>query len=76
MLDRATPDERQTPVDAYFLALVLSELGDKDRALAALEQAYQGRTALMAVLKIDPRIDGLRDDRRFADLLRRMNFPP
>ena len=63
------------PVSSYFLAPVLGEIGEKDGAFAALERAYRGRTALMAVLKVDPRIDSLRDDPRFQDLLLRMNFP-
>jgi hypothetical protein len=63
------------PTGNYFGAMVLCQLGEKDRAFALLEQAYQGRSSFMSVLKVDPRINPLRDDPRFQDLLRRMNFP-
>ena len=75
LLQQTATEQRGRPTDAYFLAMVLGELGEKDRAFALLEQAYQGRSAMMSVLKIEPRIDGLRDDPRFEALLRRMNFP-
>jgi serine/threonine-protein kinase len=75
VLEQSPNEERRTPYDAYFLAIVLGELGEKDRAFFALEQAYQGRTPLMSLLKVDPRIDALRDDPRFQQLLQRMNFP-
>lgn len=46
-------------------------LGDKDRAFAWLEKAYQERANLMAYLKVSPMVDSLRSDPRFDDLLRR-----
>jgi tetratricopeptide (TPR) repeat protein len=66
---------RQLSKMSYILACVLGEMGEKDRAFAMLEQAYRARTPFMSVLKVDPRMDSLRDDPRFQDLLRRMNFP-
>jgi serine/threonine-protein kinase len=74
-LNEAPTEFRETPHAQYFLALVLGEMGEKDRAFAALERAYRDRAVTMSVVKVDPRIDGLRDDPRFQDLLRRMNFP-
>jgi hypothetical protein len=40
-----------------------------------LERGYKERLWLMCVLKTEPTFDTLRDDPRFQDLLRRMNFP-
>jgi TolB-like protein/Flp pilus assembly protein TadD len=56
-------------------ALVYAGLGDWDQAFAWLEQAYEQRDASLAWVKVAPESDALRSDRRFADLLRRMNFP-
>jgi TolB-like protein/Tfp pilus assembly protein PilF len=64
-----------TSSNPYFHAVALGELSEKERALNLLEQAYQMRDPLMSVLKIDPRIDALREEPRFQELLRRMNFP-
>nr|NIO56026.1 tetratricopeptide repeat protein [Candidatus Latescibacterota bacterium] len=53
-----------------------AQLGDKDQAFAWMEKAYEKDGARkMFLLKVNPSWDPLRDDPRFADLLRRMNFP-
>ncbi|UCG88060.1 MAG: protein kinase [Gemmatimonadota bacterium] len=75
IIDQIPPEEREKPINSYFLAPILGEIGEKDRAFDALERAYRGRTPLMAVLKVDPRLDSLREDLRFQGLLQRMNFP-
>ena len=54
---------------------VYAQLGDRDRAFAALNRAWEIRDAGMTRLKTDPYIDPLRSDPRFADLIHRMNFP-
>jgi len=56
-------------------ALVYAGLGEWDQAFAWLEQAYEQRDASLAWVKVAPESDALRSDRRFADLLRRMNSP-
>jgi TolB-like protein/DNA-binding winged helix-turn-helix (wHTH) protein len=50
-------------------------LGDKDRAFAWLEKAYQQKTHGMPFLKQDPTWDDIRSDPRFADLERRIGIP-
>jgi adenylate cyclase len=78
---RAVYDElrvraRRAYVPAYDIALVCAGLGWKDQALEYLSQAYQERSGWMTYLKVDPRLDPLRSDARFADLLRRVRLTP
>ena len=56
------------------LAFAYAALGDKDRALEWPEKGIERRD-FMVFIKVDPKLDPLRSDPRFAALLRRMNFP-
>jgi hypothetical protein len=59
-----------------MIATVYAGLGEKNKAFEYLEKAYQERSSdLPYFLKADLRIDSLRSDPRFQDLMRRMNFP-
>jgi tetratricopeptide (TPR) repeat protein len=49
-------------------------LGDKDKVFWWLEKAYAERDEGLMWLKIDPIYDDVRNDPRFADLLRRVNL--
>jgi hypothetical protein len=40
-----------------------------------LEKGYEQRSASMPYLTVDPFWYGMRSDRRYADLLRRMGLP-
>ena len=60
---------------AFYFAIAHVGLGDKAKAIAALEQAYEERTGAMVYLRVEPFWDPLRSDPRFQDLLRRMNLP-
>lgn len=62
-------------VSSYDLAILHSVLGEKDQAFAALERAYDLRSEALVWLKVDPRLDPIRLDRRFIDLLRRVGLP-
>lgn len=63
-------------ISPYMVATIYASLGNKDKALEYLERAYQERSSdLPYFLRADLRIDNLRSDPRFQDLLRRMNFP-
>ena len=57
-------------------AIIHMGLGDRERALALLEEAAAQRFAPVLYVSVDPLFDGLRGDARFADLLRRLNLPP
>jgi len=49
-------------------------LGEKDRALTYLEQAYEEQDPALFYLKASPLLDSLRSEPRFQALLRRVNF--
>jgi eukaryotic-like serine/threonine-protein kinase len=57
-----------------YIARIYAGLGQKDEAMAWLEQGYAARDSHLEFLKVDPTLDALRSDTRFAELLRRMNL--
>jgi DNA-binding winged helix-turn-helix (wHTH) protein/TolB-like protein/Tfp pilus assembly protein PilF len=61
-------------VSGYDRAAVHAALGQTDEAFAALEDGYQARAEWMGYLKVDPQMDTLRSDPRYATLLARLNF--
>jgi len=58
------------------LAIAYSGLGDKDKAFACLETAYQRRSGALFELNSQPLYAALRADPRFSDLARRIGLPP
>ncbi len=65
---------KQQYVDAYFMAVLLGALGDRDQAFQELERAYHEKSPALFALRVDPRLDPLREDPRFAGMLTRV-FP-
>lgn len=62
-------------VDPYHVAIVHVGLGDSDQACWWLEKAFEEKSEWLLYVKIDPRLQPLRDDPCLEDLVRRMNFP-
>jgi serine/threonine-protein kinase len=54
------------------MALVHAALGENDSAFNCLEKSYQRREESVLSLKVDPKVDPLRSDPRFIDLLKRI----
>ena len=61
-------------IDAYPVAFVHVALGENDKALASLEQAYETRSTWMPWIKVEPKFDPLRSHPRFIDLLKRLKL--
>jgi len=57
------------------LAIAYSGLGDKDKAFACLETAYERRSGALWELNSQPLYAPLRSDPRFQDLARRIGLP-
>ena len=68
-------DVAGVPPSAYSLAGVYGALGDKDQAFEMLNKAYDEHDMQLVSLKVDPSLDDLRDDARFAEIVRRVGLP-
>jgi tetratricopeptide (TPR) repeat protein len=61
-------------VEPLMLVDLYASLGDKDQAFAWLEKAYQDHSPFMVGLKSSSRVDILRSDPRYDDLVRRVGL--
>ncbi len=75
VLRRLEEVSSQRYISAYDIALIHVGLGDKERAMQWLERAYQERSDGLVYLEVDPRLDRLRSDARFVNLVRRVGLP-
>jgi serine/threonine-protein kinase len=62
-------------VGARSIAEIHIGLGQVDEALDWLERGFQQRNGWLIHIRENPRYDRLREDPRYLDLVRRMNFP-
>ncbi len=62
-------------VDTYYFALLCDALGDRDRAFEELERGLEENSITLCLLEVDPKMDPLRQDARFATLHRRIFRP-
>jgi TolB-like protein/Tfp pilus assembly protein PilF len=69
ILEELEEQSKQRQVDAYYLAMTATGLGDRDRAFALLEQACDDHNIRLPLLKLDPMWDPLRSDRRYDEIL-------
>ena len=60
---------------AFQIAETFAWRGEKDKAFAWLERAYQQRDGGLSDIKTDPPLAGLRSDPRYEAFLRKMNLP-
>jgi tetratricopeptide (TPR) repeat protein len=61
-------------VSPYDLAIVYLGLGENESAIEWLMRACDEHAGWMIYLTVDPRLDGIRDDTRFRQVLRTVGF--
>lgn len=76
VLDRLKAATKRRFISPYSIAVIYASLGDKERAVVWLNRAYEERDNWLIYLKVEPRLDPLRSDARFNDLLRRASLKP
>ena len=74
VLETLETQARERYVSPVAFATLHLRLGEHDAAFAALERAYQDRRGWLAYLRVEPAVDSIRGDPRFASLLRRMRL--
>jgi hypothetical protein len=62
-------------VASYWIAVGCASLGDKDAAFEWLEKALQERAPFLVYLKETVNLEGLRNDPRFDNLVKRIGIP-
>ena len=65
----------KTPNSDGYLARAHAWRGERDVAFAALDRAYATRNSSLTGIRYDPLLANLRDDPRFAALLKKMGLP-
>src|SRR5207244_2804996 len=69
ILSRMTEEAKSRYVSAYSFALMFIALGDKERAIDALERAYrEGAANDIITIRVDPMLEDLRGQPRFEAL--------
>jgi len=59
-------------VSAYVLALITQALASVDDTFAWLEKAYEDHDEFLCWIKVDPRLNSIRNDYRYFDLVNRV----
>jgi serine/threonine-protein kinase len=62
-------------VSAYYLAVILLALGERGRALEALERAQAERAHWLAFILVDPALAPLQGEARFEQVVKRVGVP-
>jgi eukaryotic-like serine/threonine-protein kinase len=62
-------------VSSLDMARLQAKIGDRERAFATLETALSARDAGLVFLKVDRAWDPIRDDARFAAIVKRVGIP-
>jgi len=73
-LKEMTGDKRPANLPPYYIAVFQTALGEKDAVFASLDRSLENRDGFILWIKVDPRLDPLRDDRRFDNLLARVGY--
>jgi tetratricopeptide (TPR) repeat protein len=61
-------------ISPYWIAIIYVCLGEKDNAFTWLKKAFEERSSGLVWLKVEPKLDQLRSDPRFSELLHKIGL--
>jgi hypothetical protein len=76
ILRRVTERARREEVHPMDFSLLYAALGERDQAFRWLRRAYEERSILIIWINVTAWYDGIRDDPRFAQLVRDIGLVP
>ena len=74
ILEQLLNDSRANDLSAYHVARVYAGLGDTSQAFAWLKKARDARDERMVMVKVEPKLDALRSNPLFRDLLQSLRL--
>jgi TolB-like protein/DNA-binding winged helix-turn-helix (wHTH) protein/Flp pilus assembly protein TadD len=75
VIARLREESKRHYVNKYEVALIYVGLGQNDQAFEWLDKAFRGHSDQLIYLNVDPRLDSIRCDSRFTELVRRVGIP-
>ncbi len=73
ILDELETRRKTEYVDAYYMTLLLEALEKHEEAFKELARAVEENSATLYILDVDPQMDSLRADPRFAALRNKLH---
>ena len=74
ILDTLFVVNKQEPVSPFFFALVYAGLNDKEKALEWLQKAYEEKSGSIRYLKMEPRLENLRNESSYIALMKKIGL--
>jgi adenylate cyclase len=74
ILDTLFAENKKEPVSPFFFALVYTGLNDKENALKWLEKSYDERSGSVRYLKMEPRLQSLRNEPRYIAMMKKIGL--
>ncbi len=74
ILEDEIESEEPPPNNLTWIAMRNAALGEIDKAFEWLERSYDERSPWLSYLKVDPRLDVIRDDPRYTVLVEKMGL--
>ena len=67
--------QRERVVSPYYIAVVYAGLGEQQSAIDSLETAFREQVSSLVYLNVDPRLESLRGNDKFGEMVSRLRLP-